>query len=309
MRLPTFMFAVAFLTSTFPPLILPAAATSERAIGDILATASGRTLATAEFWDRLAKLDVIYIGEEHHNRAHVEAAVSVLEALLARGRAPALALEMFGWDAQGALDRYAGNSTSREAFLHEAQWERNWGGPFEDYEPLLATARRHGLALVALNPPLPVVRRVAKSGLVDALFDPETTRWNMHRETFVDNPEYRRTIIDQLRRCHGGMRDEGYERMYQASLFRDEAMARTIAGVLTTRSPVVSYTGGGHIQRGLPVPDRVKRRRPDASSATIYLMAFDRTRAGDIDELIASGIADYVWLTSVSEHGPPARCG
>src|SRR5581483_450599 len=57
MRLPTLMFAVAFLTSTFPPLILPAAATSERAIGDILATASGRTLATAEFWDRLAKLD------------------------------------------------------------------------------------------------------------------------------------------------------------------------------------------------------------------------------------------------------------
>jgi hypothetical protein len=72
--------------------------------------------------------------------------------------------------------------------------------------------------------------------------------------------------------------------------------------------PVVSYTGGGHIQYRLPVPNRVQRRAGSIKQTTIYMTAFDPTRTEEIRELLRDAIADYVWLTPLSAHGAPRRC-
>ena len=45
----------------------------------------------------LSAQDVIYLGEEHRNQWHIEAALKVLRAILGNGRRPILAMEMFGW--------------------------------------------------------------------------------------------------------------------------------------------------------------------------------------------------------------------
>ncbi|WP_447975099.1 ChaN family lipoprotein [Nitrospira sp. Kam-Ns4a] len=266
-------------------------------------------------WIRdLAATQVIYLGEEHRNRHHVEGALKILRALIARGRRPILALEMFGWDGQPALDRYvADHRTTRERFLQEAHWEQNWGGAFEEYEPLIAFARETGTPVLALNPPRALVRQVAKRGLSQALADPEMMRWGMLNEPLADEPAYRRVLFDQIRRCHDGLSDEAYQRMYEASLFRDEGMAKTIASFLdhppVGAGPVVSYTGGGHIQYRLPVPNRVQRRRAGTvTQATIYLTAFTPDRVEEIQALLRDGIADYLWLTPLSAHGAPRRC-
>jgi uncharacterized iron-regulated protein len=102
--------------------------------------------------------------------------------------------------------------------------------------------------------------------------------------------------------------------MYEASLFRDEGMAKTLARYLArqdkpfTTGPVVSYTGGGHIQYDLPVPKRVQRRNQDVKQVSIYLAAFSADQREEIMELLRSGIADYIWLTPVGAHGPAKRC-
>jgi hypothetical protein len=75
--------------------------------------------------------------------------------------------------------------------------------------------------------------------------------------------------------------------------------------------PVLAYTGGGHIQYRLPVPNRVARRLGSEEAArqrTIYLAAYEPDRPEAIQELLQTAIADYVWLTPLSEHGPPRRC-
>lgn len=114
--------------------------------------------------------------------------------------------------------------------------------------------------------------------------------------------------------------------MYEASAFRDEGMAKAIAGrfrlhqatpepqtsagtVAPKPGPIVSYTGGGHVQYHLPVPNRVLRRVEEPVKQTsIYLTAFDPARANEIGEYLRDGIADYVWLTPLSAHGVPRRC-
>ena len=280
----------------------------------VLEVKTARTVSFQDWMTELVSSDVIYLGEEHRNRFHVEAALKILDAFLARDRRPVLAIEMFGWDGQAGLDRYLSDrEATRDRFLQESRWEQNWGGAYNDYEPLINFARERHLSVLALNPPRSLVRRVATQGLARALADPDMNRWGMRNELLFDEPAYRDVILNQLRLCHAGLSDDDYRRMYEASIFRDEGMAKTISAHLRSAQagvgPVVSYTGSGHIQYRLPVPNRVQRRLTGAvKQTTVYLTSFEPGRAEEIRELLRDGIADYVWLTSLSAHGAPRRC-
>lgn len=279
---------------------------------------TGQPVPIEPWLDELASADIIYIGEEHRNRWHVEAALRILHALTSHGRRPTLALEMFDWESQTAINRYLSESpASREQFLQDARWQETWGGPFEDYEPLINFAREHRLPLLALNPPRALVRLVAEKGLWQAKQDERMVRWGMRDEPLSDDAAYRSVILDQIRRCHADLTDDAYRRLYDASLFRDEGMAKAIADHFrrtrgtTEAGPVVAYTGGGHIQYRLPVPNRVARRLGSEVAVrqrTIYLAAYESNRPEAIEDLLRNAIADYVWLTPLSAHGPPRRC-
>jgi uncharacterized iron-regulated protein len=299
-----------------PPLETPAR--DEFREWQILDTRTGHAVSFEVLTSSLLGAQVVYLGEEHRNRSHIEAALKVLHALDAKERRPILAMEMFAWDGQDGLDRYVTTASgTREQFLRESRWEQNWGGSYVDYEPLIIFARDRRLAVLALNPPRPLVRRVAKVGLMQALADAEMDHYGLRGERFPDDPVYREKIFHQVQLCHGGLPEEAYQRLYEASVFRDEAMAKTIAehlrvvqsGPNARAGPIVSYTGGGHIQYGLPVPKRVVRRIGDPiRQVTIYMTAYEAARTQEIQELLHESIADYLWLTPVGAEGPPKRC-
>ena len=280
----------------------------------ILDGKADRPISFKDLLADLATADVIYIGEEHSHRSHIEAALRVLQALVDRNQKPALGLEMFGWDGQPGLDHYlAEPDLAPDLFLQEAHWKENWGGPYGDYAPLIDFARSHHLPLLALNPPKSLVRRVAKEGFSRAKEDPEMLRWHMKEEALSEEPAYREVMLSQLRACHSGLSEEAYQRMYEAAVFRDEGMAKTISDYLSRRppgvGPVVSYTGGGHMQYRLPVPNRVLRRQnASLRQRTLYLTSYEPKRQDEIRALLQQSIADYIWLTPVSAQGAPRRC-
>src|SRR5437870_11719196 len=280
----------------------------------ILEGKTGRPISFKDLLADLAAADVIYLGEEHSHRSHIEAALRILQALIDRNQKPALGLEMFGWDGQAGLDHYlTAPDMAPDQFLQEAHWKENWGSAYTDYAPLIDFARSHDLPVLALNPPKPLVRRVAKEGLLGALKDPEMLRWQMRDEVLSDEPAYREVMVSQLRACHGGLSEEAYQRMYEAALFRDEGMAKTISEHLSHRAPdagpVVSYTGAGHIQYRLPAPSRVLRRLKGAiRQTTVYLTSYEPKRQDEIRTLLDQSIADYVCLAPASAPGAPRRC-
>lgn len=283
-------------------------------VGQIIETKTGQSIAFDDWITNLAASAVIYLGEEHRNRSHTDAAIRILEALQVRDRRPILALEMFAWDGQSALDRYLADSTmTREQFLQDSHWEQNWGGAYADYEPLISFAREHHVPVLALNPPRLLVRRVASEGWARAMTSPEVVGWGMQGQVKLDDEAYRDVIFKQLRSCHDSLSDDAYQRMFEASVFRDEGMARTISDYLSRKEPghgpLLSYTGAGHIQYRLPIPNRVLRRQTSAvRQTTVYLAAFDPSRTEEIRSLLQEPIADYVWLTPVGAHGSPRRC-
>ena len=285
--------------------------------GRVIDVRTGRSIDLPSLLVTLMHSDVVYLGEEHYNQHHIDAALTVLQTALANGRRPVLTMEMFGWDGQPALDEYLTTpGQDRQTFLDQSRWKQNWGGAFENYEPLVNLSREHRIMLRAMNPPKPLIRQVVKVGLDEARTGQDWVEWGMDREDIVDDQAYRVRILDQLKRCHGGGSDEDYVRMYEASMVRDEGMAKTVAAALLTarqrpqdHTLILSYTGGGHIQFNLPIPKRVARRMDgQIAQATVYLASFDHTRIQDIQDLIQDGIADYVWLTPISQQGPPQRC-
>jgi uncharacterized iron-regulated protein len=284
----------------------------------IIDTATGQPVSLDQWTALLLQQDIIYLGEEHHNRFHIDAAMMVLQKLKAEGRTPALAMEMFGWDGQAALDQYvSGLEISRQEFLEAVRWRQNWGGPFEDYEPLVRLAKEYHWTLDAMNPPKPLVRVVAKNGLAQAESDSMMAQWGMKDEAIVDDPIYRARILEQLQACHGKGDDSLYQTMLDASMFRDEGMAKTLVHRLnqirsvgdTMAGPLVSYTGAGHIQYNLPVPKRVARRLTNqVRQVSVYMTSFAVGRSEELQGMIHEKVADYLWLTPVSAKGPPRRC-
>lgn len=286
--------------------------------GQIIDGKTGQVRDRSDWLKSLSRYDIVYLGEEHYNHHHIDATLTVLKAVMAEGIRPVLTMEMFGWDGQGALNDILSSSDPMDsAWLDRARWQQNWGGSFDNYAPLVEFAKDQHLFLYAMNPPKTLIRRVVKLRLEHARLEPEWTHWGLDREEIVDDPAYRSRILDQLQRCHGGGSEEDYLPMYEASMVRDEGMAKTVAQALRTarlnkngpRTLILSYTGGGHIQYQLPVPKRVARRFTEKiSQTTIYLASYDASRAEDIVNLIQEGIADYIWLTPVSQQGLPQRC-
>ena len=282
-------------------------------VGDIYEVSEQELRTFDELVPRLLKANVIFIGEEHYTPSHLAAAQQILENLLAHDRHPTLAMEMFSWDGQQGLDRYFQEPTMTwEQLVEDSHWSNNWGGEFSDYQPLVAFAKSHHLNILALNPPRPLVRLVATKGLTEALNDPEMAKWSI-AELETDDPEYENLIFEQIETCHKGLPDHVYRRIFEASIFRDEGMAKIIAHYLTHKGPsdgpLVSYTGGGHIQYEIPVPKRVKRNQPDAQSLTIYLIAWDPSKEEEVRAAIKEGIADFLWLTPLGPKGVQAQCG
>jgi len=284
----------------------------------IIDTATGQPVSLGQWTSLLLQQDIIYLGEEHHNRFHIDAAITLLRRLKAEGRTPVLAMEMFGWDGQAALDQYlSGSEPTRQEFLEAVRWKQNWGGSYEDYEPLVLLAKEQYWTVRAMNPPKALVRSVAQHGWAQAQSDPVMAEWGMKDESIVDDPVYRARILEQLQACHGDGNDRLYQTMYEASMVRDEGMAKTLVSRLNQirtgtdlmAGPLVSYTGGGHIQYNLPVPQRVIRRLTDpVRQVSIYMTSFEAGRTEDLQEMIREKIADYLWLTPVSTQGPPRRC-
>ena len=284
----------------------------------ILETKTGRVLAYPEWLKELERSEIVYIGEEHYNPHHIEAAIRLLSGFMADGLRPTIGMEMFGWDGQEAVDRYLSNQVNEKGqFLEQAKWTSNWGGAYENYEPLVLFAKDRQVPLRAMNPPKTLIRRVVKLGLTEAQAGSEWQEWGISPADIIEDPDYRAKILDQLRRCHSGGTETDYRTMYEASMVRDEGMAQTVAASLDRmrqeapagRPMVLSYTGGGHIQYNLPIPRRVARRfSGSVRQTTVYLASFDHTRAPEIRDLLQEEIADYIWLTPMAGQGPVQRC-
>jgi uncharacterized iron-regulated protein len=216
--------------------------------------------------DRIARLlpaDVVLLGEQHDAPEHHAIEREAVEALAARGRLAALALEM----AQEGRTTAALSTAATEAQVQAAlAWDlKAW--PWTDYAPAVMAAVRAGVPVLGANLP----RTRMRDAMADVSLDAQLSAAALRAQQ------------QAVRDGHCGLLPESQiVPMTRIQIARDRAMAHTLAE--QARGPgqaVLLITGAGHadpalgVSQHLPTDLKVRSVRMAAGGATSARGGFD----------------------------------
>ncbi|MBW1779566.1 MAG: ChaN family lipoprotein [Deltaproteobacteria bacterium] len=280
-----------------PPLASIEGVPGHFAQGRIIDLKKGTSISFDQLIDDLRTIDLIFVGEVHDNPEHHLMEVQILQALLDRYGSLNVAMEFFDTTRQSALDSYMNKAVTETEFLKDVDWQNSWSFPFYFYRPLLLAARDKGKAVVGINVPNRIVRKVARSGL-DSL-NPEE-RGHVAETITLDNKAHRQ-YLNEVFEGHPHADVDNFDYFYQAQCVWEDTMAENIARhVKDYTAKTIVFTGNGHIINKFGIPDRVSRRIPVTTATILLYPLTDRF-------IINKNMADYIWLTDGCSSGGHGR--
>jgi len=288
------MNACSFKKVRMPPLASIEGIPGHFGKGRIIDLDKGKSISFEQLIDQLQSKELIFVGEVHDNPEHHLIQVQILQSLMARYGPLTVAMEFFDQSRQPVLDRYLEEEVSETVFLKDVDWEKGWSFPYHFYRPIVFLSKEKGRALLGINAPNNIVKKVARSGL-DSLTPEERDR--VAKEINLDNQAHRDYLSEVFKKHSQHHQLKNFDYFYQAQCVWEETMAENIARYLAdNKGKMVVFTGNGHITDKYGIPERVLRRL-EVSLATIVLYPLtDRT-------ILNEKMADYIWLTSNSSAG------
>jgi len=237
----------------------------------LIGSYSGVELSVEALAQRLAKTDVVVLGEYHgHQAAHLLQS-QLQAALYSHKPLQVLSMEQFNMDNQAAVDTYLSGETGEAEMIEDSSAWDNYRG---SYRPLVEFARQHAIPVIAANAPAKVVRCVGREGADYLGKLPEIERERLPNNPFMDTPAYRKKFIAAITDSHSAADEAMGERMnntYKAQLLRDNTMASRILAAREAHPghQVVHITGTFHSEEHLGTVALLKQRAPDISVAVI----------------------------------------
>jgi uncharacterized iron-regulated protein len=238
-------------------LALPALARPVRAAplaeNDIWDPDLGRVILQEELLDRLEAAAEVRLGERHGHAPHQNRAAFLIQSLAARGRYPALALEMLDPAQEAVVAAYRRDRPEYARGLAQAlDWPGTGWPDWTYYEPVFDAAFAARLSILAADLPRAERRRIREEGTDERPEDPATAmRW--------------RTA---MKRAHCDLlgADE-LDRLALLQWLRDRNMAR----VLAANRPALLLAGREHVLppgAPLPLPEGTDPESLDALAIT-----------------------------------------
>jgi uncharacterized iron-regulated protein len=233
--------------------------------------AHGEPLGYEDVVEDLAGAGVIYIGERHTIERHHEIQQRILADLAQRKIPLVLALEQLESYQQPIVDQYNRGEIDFDEFARKSDWAKRWDN-YQQYKPIVETARKHNVPLLALNARAETIRQVARGGGVERL--EAKLRAELPAEMQLDDPLYAKLLGMQMM-VHAAANPERLRPMIEAQIARDESMAAALCEYLQSpagkgRTAVV-LCGAGHIAYGLGTAARVRRRLPEIRERIIVM--------------------------------------
>lgn len=222
----------------------------------------------------------LLLGEVHDNVAQHRLRHELLQAQLKNGWRPALLMEQFDREHQGAIDAAARPpGASARSIVDAAGGSGSWDWPL--YLPFIDLALQHGLRIVAVNVSRADARRVMADGLKAHGFD----------EAIPE--DVRRALGQDILASHcGAIPEQVAQRMVLAQVARDQFMARALTqhGARNAHGAVL-LAGNGHVRKdfGVPrwLPPETRQR-----ALSVGLLETGDTQLGAYDEVIVTAPQD-----------------
>jgi uncharacterized iron-regulated protein len=244
---------------------------------------------------------VVFVGEEHDDRATHRLELAILEGLARRRGSIIVAMEMFERDTQAAVDDYLAGRIDESEFL---KISRPWPNYATDYRPLVEFARMKRWHVIAGNVPRKYASQVARGGtsVLDTL--PQAERDFVAAEISAPKDDYFKRFAEAMS-AHpigtGGNKSEAEERemterFYLAQCVKDDTMAESIALAynrsIEPKPLIVHFNGAFHSDYRLGTAARVRTRLEKARVAVVSIVPQEQLDSIEAAEYRERG--DYI---------------
>ncbi|MFN2426788.1 MAG: ChaN family lipoprotein [Candidatus Binatia bacterium] len=227
-------------------------------------------MGTNRLVDRLAKAEIVLLGEQHDNVDHHRIQARLLQGLIAAGRRPAVAFEQIDITRQAAVDAVPGqgDAARRASALADAvDWQRSGWPPFDAYRPVFETALGSGLPIRAAN--------LSRAELRLAMAHAGTVAQDEASDRFALHDEARASLAADIEESHCGYANERMvTAMIEAQRRRDETMAGVVVEALglTDSDGVVLIAGAGHARKDYGVPVYLQHRAASRRVVSVAML-------------------------------------
>lgn len=268
--------------------------------GRIWSTSAGGFIDPADLISALRHASFVLLGEIHDNRDHHRLQAWVVGAMIAQGRRPAVAFEMFSTDQQSGLDAYVRDHPGDAVGLGEAVgWERTGWPDWRIYEPIAQTALDANLPILAANLSRPMIKAIAEQGS-QALGTSQVSALRLDEPLpSSDLHSMRRDLI--VSHCHM-LPETMIDGMMNVLFARDAFMAATMArgAAMAHTDGAVLIAGNGHARSDRGVPWHLERLAPGRSIVSVgFVEVTDDIQPDDYSRAFESDTLpfDYAWFT------------
>ena len=272
-------------------------------VGKIWSVADTRDITPDELIFRLAKSRNVLIGEIHDNPDHHRLQAWIIAQLAARGRNPAVVMEMIGKDSSEILQAYLANPKRTPEGLGEAlKWAESGWPEWKFYQPIAEAAFAANLSIKPGDAPRAELRGITKDG--PSAIPPETVK--RLRLDHGLSPGLEKALHDEIIAAHCNMLPEkAMPKFVFIQRLRDAHLAEAMEAPENTGGAVL-IAGAGHVRRDRAVPVYLQ------SSAAVVVLAEAHpgeplSAAYGPEDPAGKPAADYIWLTPGMERPDPCE--
>lgn len=265
--------------------------------GSWIEPATGVDIIHDDLIARMARRQVVLLGETHDRFDIHRWQLHVCAALLAHRSDIAVGFEMFPRRAQPVLDRWVAGELDVATFLIQSEWDTV--GRFDPalYLPIFEFCRQFRLPMLALNCERSLVTRVGKDGW-DAIPEAERDGLTPAKPASAAHREHLFDLTGGVRpdRAAQSAASPEFDRFVRAQQTWDRAFACNIAHYLATSpdSMVIGIIGRGHLEYFHGTPVQLADLGIDDCAVLLTT---------DDDQPLAPDVADAVFRLP----GPPER--
>jgi uncharacterized iron-regulated protein len=207
--------------------------------------------------ERLSARKYVLLGERHDNPDHHRIQAWITNRLIARGRRPALVMEMIRAQKQAKIDAYLTANPGDSLGLGKAI---GWGGsgwlPWRHYEPIVRPVVGNGLPFIAANLSRGTLRAVVRRGF-KALTSERRRALNLQQPMGKDTLA---AMDRELADAHCGFLDARKARPFtRVQLLRDARFAEALRLGAARAKGAILIAGAGHARSDRGVPYHLRR--------------------------------------------------
>lgn len=286
-------------------------------VGRIFDVKDRRFIDSEELSSALAGAEFVLLGERHDHPDHHRLQAEVVDWLLARGRHPAIAFEVFNVEDGAAIERHLRDHPGDvDGIAEVVRWRESGWPAWKFYRPIVARAVAAELPVLATNLSRSEVRELADTALAAGLENSapaseatlaslrETEPGRRILELGLDrpiDPAVEATMAESIRRSHcGHAPGDMIPKMILSQRARDAQMSETLVARGESEG-VVLIAGSGHARTDRGAPKYLRDRLPDARVASLGFLEVIEAADTPAAHTRAMGQTilpfDYVWFT------------